>query len=308
MIFFKPTSAVLILKEPNMTTQNNNAQVHGIFDPKTWTVTYVVHQGVGSACAIIDSVLDYDPKSGRTSHHSADQVVEYVQTHQLKVEWILETHAHADHLTAAPYLKAKLGGKTAIGDHITEVQKVFKGIFNLEPEFKLDGSQFDHLFKADEEIKVGNLVGKTLFVPGHTPACVAYQFGDAVFVGDTLFMPDVGTARCDFPGGDAKALYASIRMLLSLPPKTRLFMCHDYPPTDRPIAFETTVEEQRTKNIHMHEGVSEADFVAMRTKRDATLEMPVLILPSVQINIRAGELPPKEDNGIAYVKIPLNAL
>lgn len=283
-------------------------QVHGLFDPATWTVTYVVHKGPGSACAVIDPVLDYDPKSGRTGHASADQVIAYVRAHNLQVEWILETHAHADHLSAAPYIKAQLGGKIAIGDHITAVQKVFKGIFNLEPGFKLDGSQFDHLFKDDEQFQVGELSGRILYVPGHTPACVAYQFGDAVFVGDTLFMPDVGTARCDFPGGDAKTLYASTRKLLSLPPETRLFMCHDYPPIDREVAFETTVAEQRARNIHVHDGVSEQDFVAMRERRDATLELPVLILPSVQINIRAGQLPPAEENGIAYAKIPLNVL
>jgi glyoxylase-like metal-dependent hydrolase (beta-lactamase superfamily II) len=289
-------------------TPTRTTQVHGIFDPATWTVTYVVHQGPGTACAIIDSVLDYDPKSGRTSHLSADKVVAYVQALDLKVEWILETHAHADHLTAAPYLKARLGGKTAIGDHITAVQKVFKGVFNLEAGFKLDGSQFDHLLKEGESIPLGDMQGRIIFVPGHTPACVAYQFGDAVFTGDTLFMPDVGTARCDFPGGDAKTLYASIRRLLSLAPETRLFMCHDYPPEGREVAFETTVAEQRASNIHVHDGISEAQFVEMRTQRDATLEMPVLILPAVQINIRAGEMPPKEANGIAYAKIPLNAL
>lgn len=283
-------------------------QVHGIFDPATCTVTYVVHQGPGSACAIIDSVLDYDPKSGRTRHTSADKAIDYVRSNDLKVSWILETHAHADHLSAAPYLKAQLGGKTAIGDHITAVQKVFKGIFNLEPGFKTDGSQFDHLFAEDEAVRVGDMTGKALYVPGHTPACMAYQFGDAVFVGDTLFMPDVGTARCDFPGGNASNLYASTRKILSLPPQTRLFMCHDYPPNGRNVAFETTVAEQRAGNIHVHEGVTEEQFVAMRTRRDAILEMPVLILPAVQINIRAGEMPPKEDNGIAYAKIPLNAL
>lgn len=291
-----------------MNATTGNPQVHGIFDPATWTVTYVVYEKPGSACAIIDSVLDYDPKSGRTSHDSADKVIEFAKANELKVEWILETHAHADHLSAAPYLKAHLGGKTAIGDHITAVQGVFKGIFNLEPGFKQDGSQFDHLFKDGEAIQVGDISGHTIYVPGHTPACVAYQFGDAVFVGDTMFMPDVGTARCDFPGGDAKTLYTSTRKILSLPPDTRLFMCHDYPPSDRPVRFETTVAEQRAKNIHIKDGISEADFVEMRTKRDATLEMPVLILPAVQINIRAGELPPKEDNGIAYAKIPLNVL
>jgi glyoxylase-like metal-dependent hydrolase (beta-lactamase superfamily II) len=291
-----------------MTTHNTQAIVHGIFDKATWTVTYIVHSGVGTACAIIDSVLDYDPKSGRTSTTSADKVVAYVQANQLEVAWILETHAHADHVSAAPYLKKHLGGKTAIGTRITQVQKVFKGIFNLETSFKEDGSQFDQLLDSDEEFKVGELIGKVLFVPGHTPACVAYQFGDAVFVGDTLFMPDVGTARCDFPGGDAQALYASTRKILSLPPETRLFMCHDYPPNDRAVAFETTVAEQRAKNIHVHDGITEAQFVEMRTKRDVTLDMPVLILPAVQINIRAGELPPKESNGVSYLKIPLDAL
>ena len=291
-----------------MTTSTLNPQVHGIFDTATSTVTYVVYEKPGSACAIIDSVLDYDPKSGRTKHTSADKVVDFVKTNQLKVEWLLETHAHADHLSAAPYLKEQLGGKTAIGDHIGGVQKVFKGIFNMEADFKADGSQFDHLFKDGESIPVGGLVGHTMYVPGHTPACVAYQFGDAVFVGDTMFMPDVGTARCDFPGGDAKTLFASTRKILSLPPETRLFMCHDYPPNGRPVTFKATVAEQRAKNIHVHDGISEAQFVELRTKRDETLDMPVLILPAVQINIRAGELPPKEDNGIAYVKIPLNAL
>lgn len=283
-------------------------QVHGIFDPATWTVTYVVYEKEGAPCAIIDSVLDYDPKSGRTRTDSADKVIAFVREKNLSVAWILETHAHADHLTAAPYIKKKLGGKTAIGDHISAVQKVFKKIFHLESEFSTDGSQFDHLLKDGEHFSIGALSAITMYVPGHTPACVAFHIGDAVFVGDTMFMPDVGTARCDFPGGDAKTLYASVKKILSLPAETRLFMCHDYPPTDRPVAFETTVGEQRRKNIHVHDGVSEAEFVDMRTRRDATLEMPVLILPSVQINIRAGDLPPAESNGVAYLKIPLNAL
>ena len=283
-------------------------QVHGIFDPATWTVTYVVYEKEGAPCAIIDSVLDYDPKSGRTRTDSADKVIDFVREKNLSVAWILETHAHADHLTAAPYLKKKLGGNTAIGDHISAVQQVFKGIFHLESEFATDGSLFDHLLKDGEHFSIGALSANTMYVPGHTPACVAYQIADAVFVGDTMFMPDVGTARCDFPGGDAKTLYASAKKILSLPDETRLFMCHDYPPTDRPVAFETTVGEQRRKNIHVHDGISEAAFVDMRTQRDATLEMPVLILPAVQINIRAGDLPPAESNGVAYVKIPLNAL
>jgi glyoxylase-like metal-dependent hydrolase (beta-lactamase superfamily II) len=279
-----------------------------LFDEATWTVTYVVHSGQGSACAIIDSVLDYDPKSGRTRTVSADRVIDYVEDNGLNVAWILETHAHADHLSAAPNLKERLGGKIAIGEHITRVQEVFKEIFNLEPQFRTDGSQFDRLLVDEEEIQIGELTAKVLYVPGHTPACVAYQIGDAVFVGDTMFMPDVGTARCDFPGGDAKTLYASVRKLLRLPPQTRLFMCHDYPPNHRKVAFETTVAAQREKNIHVHDGVSEAEFIAIRSQRDAALEMPVLILPAVQINIRAGEMPPKESNGIAYLKIPLNAL
>lgn len=285
-----------------------NPIVHGIFDPATWTVTYVVYEKEGSACAIIDSVLDYDPKSGRTSTESADKVIAFVQEKKLQVQWILETHAHADHLTAAPYLKAKLGGQTAIGDHITAVQRVFKGIFNLEASFKEDGTQFDHLLQMDETFTIGNLSAQVMYVPGHTPACVAYQVGDAVFVGDTLFMPDVGSARCDFPGGCAKTLYASARKILSLPGNTRLFMCHDYPPETRDVKFETTVAEQRAHNIHLHDGIDEAEFVRMRTERDATLAMPALILPAVQINIRAGAFPPKDNNGVSYLKIPLNAL
>ena len=291
-----------------MTGQHPNPQVHGLFDPATATVTYIVHDGPGTACAIVDPVLDYDPKSGRTRTASADQVVDFVTAQGLRVEWILETHAHADHLSAAPYLKSKLGGRIAIGHRITAVQQVFKRIFNLEPGFRVDGSQFDVLLEDDQVFHIGRLEARAMAVPGHTPACMAYRIGDAVFVGDTLFMPDVGTARCDFPGGDAKTLYASVRKILALPPETRLFMCHDYPPTDRPIAWETTVAEQRAKNIHVRDGIAEAQFVEMRTRRDATLQMPVLILPSVQVNIRAGERPPAESNGISYLKIPLDAL
>ena len=283
-------------------------EVMGFFDPGTWTVTYVVHQGVGSDCVIIDSVLDYDAKSGRTTTASADQVVAYVRQNQLRVQWILETHAHADHLTAAPYLRQLLGGKIGIGRPITQVQKVFKGIFNLEKSFCEDGSQFDALFDDGETFSVGELTFQVMAVPGHTPACMAYRVGDAVFVGDTLFMPDVGTARCDFPGGSATTLYASIQKLLSLPGETRLFMCHDYPPDNRPVRFETTVAEQHQSNIHVHDGVSEDQFVRMRSERDAGLAMPTLLLPSIQVNIRAGELPPAEANGTAYLKIPLNAL
>ena len=291
-----------------MAKNTHQPLVHGIFDPATWTVTYVVYQQVGGECAIIDSVLDYDPKSGRTSTESADRVIAFVREKNLTVQWILETHAHADHLTAAPYLKAKLGGQTAIGHRITAVQRVFKDIFHLEDAFEPNGQQFNHLLADNETFAIGNLTATTLSVPGHTPACVAYHIGDAVFVGDTLFMPDVGSARCDFPGGDAKTLYASVQKILSLPSNTRLFMCHDYPPDERPVRFETTVAEQRAHNIHLNDGMDEATFIQLRTARDKTLAMPVLILPSVQINIRAGELPPPEDNGVAYLKIPLNAL
>ena len=282
--------------------------VKAFFDPATWTVTYVVYEAAGSACAIIDSVLDYDPKSGRTQTTSADKVIAFVKDNDLRVEWILETHAHADHLSAAPYLRKQLGGKIAIGAGIKGVQKVFKGIFNLEQEFQPDGAQFDQLLADGETFAIGNLTAKAMSVPGHTPACMAYQVDDAVFVGDTLFMPDVGTARCDFPGGNANQLYGSMRRLLSLPLATRLFMCHDYPPAGRDPMWETTVAAQRAGNIHIKDGVSEEDFVKMRTARDATLEMPVLILPAVQVNIRAGEMPPKEANDVSYLKIPVNIL
>ena len=284
------------------------AQVKAFFDPATWTVSYVVFDAPGGHCALVDSVLDYDPKSGRTRTDSANQLIAFVREQNLTVDWILETHAHADHLSAAPYLRKHLGGKIAIGGKITQVQNVFKGIFHLEPEFATNGSQFDHLFEDGDTFAIGALQAQALSVPGHTPACMAYQVGDAVFVGDTLFMPDVGTARCDFPGGNAHTLYQSVRKLLSLPPETRLFMCHDYPPEGRAAQWECTVADQRARNIHVHDGVSEAQFVAMRTKRDAGLAMPVLILPSVQVNIRAGELPPPEANGVSYLKIPLNAL
>ncbi|MBC7201964.1 MAG: MBL fold metallo-hydrolase [Pusillimonas sp.] len=285
-----------------------NPIVKGFYDDTTGTVTYVVYEKPGSVCAIVDSVLDYDAKAGRTSTASADKVIAYVEKANLVVEWILETHAHADHLSAAPYMRSRLGGKIAIGSDITRVQGVFKKIFNLEPEFRLDGSQFDYLIEEGVPFSIGNLKGEAMHVPGHTPACMAYKVGDAVFVGDTLFMPDLGTARCDFPGGDAHTLYRSVQKLLRLPPQTRLFMCHDYPPETRDVKYESSVAEQKAHNIHIHEGVSEEAFVEMRTKRDATLDMPNLILPSVQVNIRAGQTPPPEDNGVSYLKIPLNQL
>ena len=282
--------------------------VAAFFDEATRTVSYIVYDHTGGSCAVVDPVLDYDPKSGRTRTASPDRLIGFIRDKDLKVEWLLETHAHADHLSAAHYLRKKVGGKIAIGAAIADVQNVFKGIFNLEPAFRPDGSQFDHLLQDGEGFAIGQLRAEAMSVPGHTPACMAYKVGDAVFVGDTLFMPDVGTARCDFPGGDAHRLYRSIRKLLALPPQSRLFMCHDYPPPGREAQWETTVAAQRAGNIHVHDGVSEEEFVAMRTRRDATLEMPTLILPSVQVNIRAGELPPQEGNGVCYLKIPINVV
>jgi glyoxylase-like metal-dependent hydrolase (beta-lactamase superfamily II) len=278
------------------------------FDPATWTVTYVVSDNASHHAAIIDPVLDYDFKSGHTSTTSADRVLAYVADKGLHVDWILETHAHADHLSGAHYLRDRVGGRIAIGENIRTVQSTFKTIFNLERSFLPDGSQFDHLFKDGETFMIGDVVATAMWVPGHTPADMAYRIEDSVFVGDTLFMPDVGTARADFPGGDAHKLYQSIHKLLALPPATKLFVCHDYAPESRAPAWETTVAEQRAKNIHVHDGVSEAAFVAMRTVRDAALGMPTLILPSIQVNVRAGEMPPPEGNGVVYLKIPVNTL
>ena len=285
--------------------------VQAFFDPHTWTVTYVLADPATGRCAIIDPVLDYDFKSGRTRTHSADQVRDYVQTSGLVVDWILETHAHADHLSGAAYLKSKLGGRIAIGDNIRVVQATFKNIFNLEAGFVPDGNQFDHLFKDGEVFHIGQLAVTALLVPGHTPADMAYRVGNTVFVGDTLFMPDVGTARADFPGGNAHTLYQSVQRLLALPPDTQMYVCHDYPPDTpdkRAPAWQTTVAAQKAHNIHVKDGTTEDTFVAMRTARDATLEMPALIIPSIQINVRAGQLPPPEDNGQTYLKIPLNVL
>jgi glyoxylase-like metal-dependent hydrolase (beta-lactamase superfamily II) len=284
-------------------------QVASFFDTATSTVSYIVHAGAGSACAIIDSVLDYDPKAGRTHTESADKLIAFVHEHKLTVQWLLETHAHADHLSAAPYLQTHLGGTIAIGESIRQVQGVFQKIFNLEADFALDGSQFGHLFHPDENFMIGDIPAQAIHVPGHTPADMAYVIDSKmVFVGDTLFMPDVGSARCDFPGGNAHTLYKSAQRILSMPGDTTLYMCHDYPPTSREASWKTTVAEQRAGNIHLHDGTTEAEFVEMRSKRDATLDMPTLILPAIQINIRAGHFPPAENNGVAYLKLPLNAL
>jgi glyoxylase-like metal-dependent hydrolase (beta-lactamase superfamily II) len=283
-------------------------KVKAFFDQGTSTFTYVVYEKPHSPCVVIDSVWNYDPKSGRTSTQSADELIAFINEQGLTLDWILETHAHADHLSAAPYIQKQLGGKIAIGSHIQEVQKVFKGIFNLEADFPVNGTQFDFLIEEGKDLHFGHLSIHPLLVPGHTPACMAYVIGDAIFVGDTIFMPDVGTARCDFPGGNASTLYRSVQKILSYPDDTRLFMCHDYPPADRPVADESTVGEQKKKNIHIRTGVSEAQFVEMRNRRDKTLEMPVLILPSIQVNIRAGHPPPSEANGKTYLKIPFNVL
>jgi glyoxylase-like metal-dependent hydrolase (beta-lactamase superfamily II) len=287
----------------------SSPQIEVIFDQNTATFTYVVYEAPGHACAIVDSVLDYDPVSGHTSTAAADRVIEFVRANNLKVQWLLETHAHADHISAAPYLRRQLGGAIAIGDQIRVVQGVFKKVFNLQAEFLLDGTQFDHLFAADEIFYIGNLRAQALHVPGHTPADMAYLVEQQVaFVGDTLFMPDLGSARCDFPGGSASSLYRSVRKLLHLPPATRLFVCHDYPPEGRAPACEANVAEQRAKNIHVGDGISESEFIAMRTKRDATLALPTLMLPSIQLNICAGVLPAAEENGVSYLKIPLNVV
>ncbi|MBR9825373.1 MAG: MBL fold metallo-hydrolase [Alphaproteobacteria bacterium] len=287
----------------------SSPEVKGFFDPATYTISYVVWDRDTKVCAVIDSLLDFDQASGRTSTRSADQLIAYVQENGLICEWIIDTHVHADHLTAAPYIRDQIGGKTAIGFNIGVVQSVFKKVFNEDQRFHTDGSQFDHLFKDGETYKIGNLTGRALHTPGHTPACMSHVIGDAVFVGDTIFMPDFGTARCDFPGGDAGTLFDSIQSLFELAEETRVFLCHDYmaPGRDRYV-WETTIGEQKRANIHVKDGTSRDDFIAMRTQRDATLDMPKLILPSVQINMRAGDMPPAEDNGLSYLKLPIDAL
>ncbi len=294
----------------------SNLQVEGYFDPATWTVSYIVFDRKTRACALIDSVLDFDPKSGRTAHTTADRLIERVSALGAKVQWILETHVHADHLTATPYLKAAVGGQSGIGAQITAVQRVFGALFNAGDLFARDGRQFDHLFDDEEAFAIGSLKARAIHTPGHTPACMTYIVSDgegstleiAAFVGDTLFMPDYGTARCDFPGGDARTLFRSVNKVLSLPPRTRLYMCHDYQPGGREVQYVSTVAEEREHNIHVRNGISEDEFVAMRHARDATLGMPTLILPSVQVNMRAGQFPEPESNGVRYLKIPLNAV
>ena len=286
--------------------------IEHFFDEATSTFSYLVLDRSTLQCALIDSVLNYDPKSGRTSTVAADKLIVRVKALGAQVQWLLETHVHADHLSAAPYLQKQLGGHIAIGSHITTVQQVFGKLFNAGPEFARDGSQFGRLLEDEEHFAIGSLAVRALHTPGHTPACMTYVIEDGgktvAFVGDTLFMPDYGTARCDFPGGDAGVLFRSIQKVLALPPETQLYMCHDYPPGGRPVAHASTVAAQRSANIHVHDGIGEEAFVAMRRARDATLPMPVLILPSVQVNMRAGQMPPPEDNGVRYLKIPIDVL
>ena len=283
-------------------------QVTGFFDPATNTISYVVKDPASDSCAIVDSVLDFDYASGRTSYAHADEIIDFVQKHGLKTEWLIETHVHADHLSAAPYIQGKLGGKLGIGRNITVVQDTFGKVFNEGTEFRRDGSQFDRLFDDGDTYFVGSMECLAIHTPGHTPACMTHVMGDAAFVGDTLFMPDYGSARCDFPGGDAGTLYDSIQTVLSLPDTTRLFMCHDYGPNGRAIQWETTVAEEKANNIHVGGGKTRAEFVKFRTERDAKLDMPRLILPSLQVNMRAGRLPEPDTNGLRYLRVPVNAL
>ena len=283
-------------------------KVTPFFEEDTNTFSYVIQDPTSQSCAIIDSVLDFDMASGKTGHHSADAIVRYVQEKKLEVEWIIETHVHADHLSAAPYLKKLLGGKVAIGEHVTTVQQTFASIFNAAEDFARDGSQFDHLFKHEEHYTIGNLSAFAIHTPGHTPACMTHVIGDAAFVGDTLFMPDAGTARADFPGGDAAQLFQSIRQILQLPGQTRVFMCHDYGAEGRELEYQTTVQAELEENIHVNQNVKEADFVRMREQRDSQLEVPHLILPSLQVNMRAGHFPEPEDNDTIYLKIPVDVL
>jgi len=282
--------------------------VTAFFDAATNTVSYVVKDPGSPACAVVDSVMDIDYAAGRIAHESADRIIDFIRMHGLRLEWLIETHVHADHLSAAPYIQEKLGGRIGIGDRITVVQDTFGKIFNEGTEFQRDGSQFDRLFADGDSYEIGTLKAVALHTPGHTPACMTHLIGDAAFVGDTLFMPDGGTARADFPGGDARVLFHSIKRVLALPPETRLFMCHDYGPGGRDIRWETTVAEERAHNIHVRDGVGEAAFVAARTARDATLEMPKLIIPSIQVNMKAGELPRPDESGKRFLKVPVDVL
>lgn len=284
------------------------ALIHPFYDEITNTYSYILADSMSNRCVVIDAVKEFDYSSGRTDTSLLDRIVNTIKEEKYELDWILETHIHADHLSAAPDLKAQLGGRVGIGEKIVDVQSIFKDIFNAEDGFKPDGRQFDHLFKDGETFSIGELQGQIIHTPGHTPACICYHIEDMVFVGDTIFMPDVGTARADFPGGDAHILYKSIKKLLNLPSETRIFVCHDYPPEQRNSRFETSVAEQRDSNMHVRDGISEDEFVSMRQARDLTLDMPTLMIPSVQINMRGGNLPPVEKNGVRYIKVPLDLL
>ena len=285
-----------------------NLHIKGFFDDQTSTISYVVHDNIEKKCAVIDSVLDFDYSSGDIDYVNADKIISYVDQNKLNVEWLIETHVHADHLSASPYIQKKLGGKIGISEKISDIQNIFGKTFNAGTEFQRDGSQFDKLFKDNDEYKIGNINCKVINTPGHTPACTAHVIGNSIFVGDTLFMPDLGSARADFPGGDARQLYRSIQKILSYPDETRIFVCHDYPPSSREVKWSTTVGEQKENNVHVKTSILEDEFVKIREARDKTLNMPKLIIPSIQVNMRAGNLPPPEDNGSVYIKVPINSI
>ena len=287
---------------------DENHHIKGFFDDQTSTISYVVHDNIEKKCAVIDSVLDFDYSSGDINYVNADKIISYVDQNKLNVEWLIETHVHADHLSASPYIQKKLGGKIGISEKISDIQNIFGKTFNAGTEFQRDGSQFDKLFKDNDEYKIGNINCKVINTPGHTPACTAHVIGNSIFVGDTLFMPDLGSARADFPGGDARQLYRSIQKILSYPDETRIFVCHDYPPSSREVKWSTTVGEQKEKNVHVKTSILEDEFVKIREARDKTLNMPKLIIPSIQVNMRAGNLPPPEDNGSVYIKVPINSI
>ena len=287
---------------------DENLHIKGFFDDQTSTISYVVHDNIEKKCAVIDSVLDFDYSSGDIDYVNADKIISYVDQNKLNVEWLIETHVHADHLSASPYIQKKLGGKIGISEKISDIQNIFGKTFNAGTEFQRDGSQFDKLFKDNDEYKIGNINCKVINTPGHTPACTAHVIGNSIFVGDTLFMPDLGSARADFPGGDARQLYRSIQKILSYPDETRIFVCHDYPPSSREVKWSTTVGEQKVNNVHVKTSILEDEFVKIREARDKTLNMPKLIIPSIQVNMRAGNLPPPEDNGSVYIKVPINSI
>jgi len=290
------------------TRLDENFKIQGFFDKETSTISYLVYDLKSKKCAVIDSVLDFDFSSGTIDYHNAEKIISYIEKMKLDLEWLIETHVHADHLSASPYIQKKLGGKIGISEKISDIQNIFGKTFNAGTEFQKDGSQFDRLFKDNDEYKIGNINCKVINTPGHTPACTAHVIGNSIFVGDTLFMPDLGSARADFPGGDARELYRSIRKILSYPDDTFIFVCHDYPPTSRKVEWVTTVGEQKKNNIHVNTSIEEDEFVKVREARDKTLSMPKLIIPSIQVNMRAGNLPPAEDNGEVFIKVPINTM